>query len=417
MMIKVSCLAALLAGQAVGQHRGDDVPYQNPQVAKQLEKQAVQFYQSAAPAVSEASKSVVDIRGRSGHLAFGTVVDDKGGIITKWSDIQQSYNMIGVATSDGQKLGAAVEGIYPEWDLALLRVDGELEPVDFSASREVELGDMLVMAWPYKRVGALGVVSVLPRSLQQEDQGYLGVRLSPEEQSENGVILSYVQPGSPADLAGIEVGDSVVKVGSTPIRGFIELQNKLRQYSPGELVRITVKRDGKDKMIEVEMGSRGVLPPEGRVAPERMQVMERMGTDLSAVRDGFANVLQTDMPLRPEDAGALVVGLDGKPVGIALARASRIKSYILPMAQLEKILASKARPLAEMARPQVRYYTPRTGQPATGPRVRYRIQPRANSRTHQLDPSEHMMMDMMRDMEMMQRQMEQMREQLRQNRR
>jgi S1-C subfamily serine protease len=67
--------------------------------------------------------------------------------------------------------------------------------------------------------------------------------------------------------------------------------------------------------------------------------MERMGTNLSLVRTGFPSVIQTDMQLDRKRCGGPVVDLEGNVVGIAIARADRTRSFIIPTAHLTQLLA------------------------------------------------------------------------------
>ena len=58
--------------------------------------------------------------------------------------------------------------------------------------------------------------------------------------------------------------------------------------------------------------------------------MDAMGGDLSLRRDDFAAAIQHDTVLMPHECGGPVVTLDGKIVGINIARAGRTESYYLP---------------------------------------------------------------------------------------
>ena len=70
-----------------------------------------------------------------------------------------------------------------------------------------------------------------------------------------------------------------------------------------------------------------------------MNIMERMGATPSDIRTNFPSVIQSDMPISPTDAGAPITDLDGKIAGIAIARGSRIKTYIIPTSTIQKLLA------------------------------------------------------------------------------
>ena len=57
-----------------------------------------------------------------------------------------------------------------------------------------------------------------------------------------GFGVTEIDPGSPADLAGIRVDDIVVKANDTPIQDSADLNNFLRLHSAGEEVQFTVIR-------------------------------------------------------------------------------------------------------------------------------------------------------------------------------
>jgi S1-C subfamily serine protease len=55
-----------------------------------------------------------------------------------------------------------------------------------------------------------------------------------------------------------------------------------------------------------------------------------MGSTLSERRNGFPTILQHDQVIAPTDCGGPLVDLDGKAVGINIARAGRVESYAIP---------------------------------------------------------------------------------------
>jgi len=68
--------------------------------------------------------------------------------------------------------------------------------------------------------------------------------------------------------------------------------------------------------------------------------MNRMGTQLSKNRSGYDLALQHDCPLEPKDCGGPLVDLDGRVVGINVARAGRVKSYAIPSSVVRELLES-----------------------------------------------------------------------------
>ena len=69
-----------------------------------------------------------------------------------------------------------------------------------------------------------------------------------------GIIIAQVLSGSPADRAGLKVGDIIVEVNGRKIDRVRDLQLTIMRTKPGTKVELTIVRDGKRKKIEVEIG-------------------------------------------------------------------------------------------------------------------------------------------------------------------
>ena len=67
-----------------------------------------------------------------------------------------------------------------------------------------------------------------------------------------GAYLTRVVPGSPADVAGLRVGDVVVRIDDKPVDSSAQLGSVVRRYRPGDTVSVVVDRDG----TEVSLGAR-----------------------------------------------------------------------------------------------------------------------------------------------------------------
>jgi S1-C subfamily serine protease len=76
-----------------------------------------------------------------------------------------------------------------------------------------------------------------------------------------GVRFSGVTPGSPAEKAGVQAGDVLVRFGDKEIRNIYDYTYALGAHKPGETVTVVVKRGGKDVSLEVTLSSR---PSAGR---------------------------------------------------------------------------------------------------------------------------------------------------------
>jgi putative serine protease PepD len=62
-----------------------------------------------------------------------------------------------------------------------------------------------------------------------------------------------VTPGGPADQAGIKAGDVIVAFNGRPVTDPDELIVSIRAQSPGDTVRLTVRRDGVDRQVTVTL--------------------------------------------------------------------------------------------------------------------------------------------------------------------
>src|SRR5262249_6114064 len=75
-------------------------------------------------------------------------------------------------------------------------------------------------------------------------------------QTANGVRFSDVKSGSPAAQAGLKAGDVLVQFGAKPIKNLYDFTDALRRSKVGDVVPVTVLRDGKELKVEVKLERR-----------------------------------------------------------------------------------------------------------------------------------------------------------------
>jgi hypothetical protein len=84
---------------------------------------------------------------------------------------------------------------------------------------------------------------------------YLGT--IPDYDGENkGVKLNGVSEGSPAEKGGLKGGDVVIGFAGKPVATIYDYTQYLSRQKPGDTVDIKVKRDGKEVVLKVTLGSR-----------------------------------------------------------------------------------------------------------------------------------------------------------------
>ncbi|MFM1559415.1 MAG: S1C family serine protease [Roseibacillus sp.] len=303
-----------------------------------LIKQAGQLFQTLEPVVAKISHGAVEVRVWRKRVGFGTVVET-GKVLAKWSEVKRDVRSLSCRTGAGEWLPAKVVGIYRDADLAVLKVEGmKAKPLVLGDEDNLRVGSFLALARPDGEAAAMGIVSVLPRSLRESDRAFLGI-LMDLEFSGPGVRIRRVQPDTGAAASGLKDGDVITKVMNREVNGNFELSSVLQRLEPGQTVRIGYRRGKERKLAEVKLGGR---PDPRRIPYSRMERMNNMGGHrYSDVKDGFRDVIQSDMQLAPEDCGAPVIDLDGRVIGIAVARAGRIKTFIIPASSVRGLLATK----------------------------------------------------------------------------
>jgi len=90
------------------------------------------------------------------------------------------------------------------------------------------------------------------------DLGYLGVSSSGDAPvGRSGALITQVVPGSPAALAGVQVGDLVLSADGRQIKMFSDLAIIVRAKRPGQVLRLVVDRNGTELRLDVTVGKAG----------------------------------------------------------------------------------------------------------------------------------------------------------------
>ena len=87
--------------------------------------------------------------------------------------------------------------------------------------------------------------------------GFLGVRLDETSDLSAGAVVSAVTPGTAADLAGVEVGDTVLSINGFPIADPGDLGAQVRGFEAGDEIDLLIDRNGTVRTVRIELGARG----------------------------------------------------------------------------------------------------------------------------------------------------------------
>lgn len=92
---------------------------------------------------------------------------------------------------------------------------------------------------------------------EPEAQGpWLGVRLGGPNPSAEGVTISGVFEGSPADRAGLRANDVILSFDGEPVTGLRDLVNSIRSHESGAWMPLRVVRQDDEIDVDVRLGDR-----------------------------------------------------------------------------------------------------------------------------------------------------------------
>jgi serine protease Do len=72
----------------------------------------------------------------------------------------------------------------------------------------------------------------------------------------NGVLVQQIQPGGPAEKAGLKTGDIIISIDGRSIKDGDDLVNEIASRRPGSSIRLSYLRDGKQADTTVAIGDR-----------------------------------------------------------------------------------------------------------------------------------------------------------------
>ncbi len=292
----------------------------------------LQTLSNAIQQVAEsASPSVVSIRSDRGN-GTGFVWDEQGHVVTAYHVIR-GLEDVEVLSDDGKTFTAKMVGHDRSADIALLKVEGNLRPIQRGDSESLKIGQFvlaLANAFGSRASATSGIITGVKRNIggwwgvQVDDaivtdarvnpgysggplvdasgkvvgmnvalissrgiaipiqkvsevveriasgkptgRAYLGIISNPVQlperatkleqvKQECGLLVVSVEVGSPADKAGLVLGDVLLGFDGNSVGGFHDLTRQLTQDKVGKQVRLQILRAGKPEELTITPGT------------------------------------------------------------------------------------------------------------------------------------------------------------------
>lgn len=264
------------------------------------------------------------------EIAYGTVISAEGHILTKASEVE-GVGKIDVRIDKESYKDAKILMTDPRWDVALLKVEATaLTPVVFAPDSKLPRGTWVVVngvTSRTKRRVMAGIISADAREIPPEGGAVLGVTL---KETKKGLAVEEVSKDSGAEKAGMKKGDILTAIADKPVKEIEALGKMLSEMKSGTDVKVTLLREGKKTELDVKLSARGDLFRE-------VSRNDQMSGDFSNRRSGFPRVIQHDILGASLTMGGPVLDLEGRAVGMNIARANRAETFAIPVEELREL--------------------------------------------------------------------------------
>jgi serine protease Do len=228
----------------------------------------------------------------------------------------------GIVSSTGRELGASPYDEFIQIDAPINR--GNSGGPTFNLDGEVVGVNSIIVSPSGGNIGIGFAISsntakqVVAQLIEKGtvERGWLGVQIQPLDEDlakslgvpdTKGALVAKVEPGSPADKAGIEAGWVIREFNGQPIDRLRTLSRAVAAVPPGSKATLTVLADGKERKLTVEVGRQ---PSEQQVAraetAEPAKGQPRLGLSLAPLTPE----LRERLGLEPGMQGVLVREVD-----------------------------------------------------------------------------------------------------------
>lgn len=275
--------------------------------------------------------AVVKINGDNlSPIAFGNSDEAKVGEIVLAigsplrQDLAHSVSM-GIISAKGRAIGIIEQGTGYE---SFIQTDAAINPGNSGGALVNMDGNLIGIntAIASRSGGNEGIGFAVPASLAQSvmksliehgkvTRAYLGIFGADVDrtmarglglESAQGIIVSDVQDGTPADRAGLREGDIITTLNGKKIENYSKFRTDIATKNPGTNVKLGIIRDGDSKTLNVTLDE---LPEEATASTQQQQPDEDVEDRVGFRVQNLTPELAERLGLEPNRDGVVVTAI------------------------------------------------------------------------------------------------------------
>lgn len=317
---------------------GINMPKAGKELAKEFGKSSEELLKTLAPVAKTFAPSTVSILCDGKAVALGTIVRKNGYLLTKASELSgKATAVIGTRNLPAKEIARS-----DEYDLALLKVRGRnFKPVTWAEENVPPIGRWLLTPDSDGNPLGLGMVGVATRKIDPSqtmvlpDRPIIGIQLATSGPAE----VASVMPGSPGAKVGFKPGDVVVALNGEEVKTGEELIAGVSKFKPGDKVTLGVKRGDRTLILKPVLKSMADMVQARSMSDRKLQSFSQLSGDTVSRRNrNFPAAFTHDTVLQAEECGGPVMNLDGKAVGLNIARCDRTATFALTASDVQKVI-------------------------------------------------------------------------------
>lgn len=288
----------------------------------------VQVFEAQRAVLQTSSAVILDGRKEAG---YGVVVSPEGHVLAKASEVS-SLGKPAITIDRTKYENAVILATDPAWDVALMKVEAQgLTPVVYAPTSEVPQGTWVVANGATTRTARramAGIISAKSREIPASGGAALGVVLKADSKK---LVIDEVSEKSGAKEAGLMKGDVITTIDDKPVKKIEDIAAALKDRKAGTIARIGYTRGKEQRSADVRLAAKSEM------FSEMMSRNDMMSGDFSKRRSGFPRIIQHDILGSSTTVGGPLLDLEGRCLGMNIARANRSESYAIPVEELKEI--------------------------------------------------------------------------------